>query len=533
MAAKRSIERAAKSALTKDEKARAKAQAKSVTDSFVNFAANLGIGSDNLMSGSTYGFNPVTRNRTMLEWIHRGSWLGGLAVDIVADDMVRAGVELEGEIDPADIRRIEESITSLKVWEGTGNVVRWSRLYGGALGVILIDGQDPSTPLRINTIRKGQFCGLQVLDRWMVEPSLNDLVTDLGPDLGLPKYYRVTPNAPALPRQTVHHSRCIRLEGVHLPYWQRIMEQLWGISILERLYDRMVAFDSATTGAAQLVYKAHLRTLKIKDLRQVVAGGPDAMNGLLAYVNMMRRYQGIEGINMIDAEDDFQTDTHGAFSGLSDALQQFGQQISGALQIPLTRLFGQSPAGFSSGDTDMRNYYDGILSAQVRDLKIPMTRVYRCAAASEDIVLPDGFSLKFRSLWQLSDDQKADIAGKVVTAVTAAEDIIGRQTALKELKQSSQVTGIFSNITDENINAAEADLPPSAEGLLKPGEEPTQDGYTGPKFAIIRGLDENQWQVESSDGERLGVYPTVEQARRVAKSFEDVWMKEYLKKSKS
>jgi len=474
MAAKKSIERAAKTAISRDEKARAKAQAKSVTDSFVNFAANLGIGTDNLMSGSTYGFNPITRNRVMLEWIHRGSWLGGLAVDIVADDMVRAGVELKGEIQPGDIETIEECVTSLKVWEGVGNVVRWSRLYGGALGVILIDGQDSSTPLRINTIRKGQFRGLQVLDRWMVEPTLNDLVTELGPDMGLPKFYRVTPNAPGLARQTIHHSRCIRLEGIHLPYWQRIMENLWGISVLERLYDRMVAFDSATTGAAQLVYKAHLRTLKIKDLRTVIAGGDAAMNGLLSYVNMMRRYQGIEGINMIDADDDFQTDTHGAFSGLSDALQQFGQQISGALQIPLTRLFGQSPAGFSSGDTDMQNYYDGILSAQTRDLKIPMTRIYRCAAASEGIELPEGFAVKFKSLWQLTDDQKADIAGKVVTAVTAAESsgIITRKVAMKELKQSSEVTGIFSNITDEDIEAAESDLPPSAEGLLPPpGQE--------------------------------------------------------------
>jgi len=32
-----------------------------------------------------------------------------------------------------------------------------------------------------------QFKGLLVLDRWQVAPSLTDLVSDIGPDLGMPK----------------------------------------------------------------------------------------------------------------------------------------------------------------------------------------------------------------------------------------------------------------------------------------------------------------------------------------------------------
>ena len=79
----KSVARAAQSALTKDTKAREKATKVSTVDSFVNFQMNLGIGSDNPLTTSTYGFNPITRNRTLLEWIHRGSWLGGVAVDVL------------------------------------------------------------------------------------------------------------------------------------------------------------------------------------------------------------------------------------------------------------------------------------------------------------------------------------------------------------------------------------------------------------------------------------------------------------------
>ena len=51
-------------------------------DSFVNMMHGLGIGADNPLSTASYGFNPITRNRIQLEWMHRGSWLAGLAVDI-------------------------------------------------------------------------------------------------------------------------------------------------------------------------------------------------------------------------------------------------------------------------------------------------------------------------------------------------------------------------------------------------------------------------------------------------------------------
>lgn len=434
-------------------------------DSFVNFAHNLGIGADNALTSSTYGFNPITRNRVLLEWIHRGSWLGGLAVDVVADDMVREGVEIRGLMKPESIESIEQAATTMTIWRKLGETIKWARLYGGALAVMLIDGQDMKTPLRESTIRKGQFCGLQVLDRWMVEPSLNDLVTEFGPNLGMPRFYRVTAQAPALSGQVIHCSRCVRIDGLELPYWQRLMENLWGLSVLERIYDRMVAFDSATTGAAQLVYKSYLRTLKVKGLRELVAAGGPIMAGLTSYVDMMRRFQGIEGMTLIDAEDSLDAQSHTAFSGLSDALAQFGQQLSGALQIPLARLFGQSPTGFSTGDADLKNYYDAVAQQQARDLLVPVTRIYKMIAASEGLEWPKGTTIKFRSLWKMNDKEKADIAGTISAAVIAAEGagIIDKPTALKELKQSSQSTGVFSNISQDDITEAELDGPPLPE----------------------------------------------------------------------
>jgi phage-related protein (TIGR01555 family) len=467
-----SIEQQIKNA--KEAEANAKETSKTI-DSFVNFAHNLGIGADNPMTTSSYGFNPVTRNKVLLEWIHRGSWIGGIAVDTVADDMTRAGVSIRGELSPDYIAAIEEEATVLDIWSQLNEAIKWGRLFGGSLAVMLIDGQDTESPLRLNTIRKDQFCGFLPLDRWMVEPSFNELVTDFGPNLGKPKYYRVTSNAPALIGQRIHFSRCIRFEGVTLPYTQRLMENFWGLSVLERLYDRMIAFDSATTGAAQLVFKSYLRTYKIKDLREVVAAGGEALAGLTAYVEMMRRFQGVEGITLLDADDEFTADSHGAFGGLSDALIQFSQQLSGALQIPLVRLFGQSPSGFSTGEADLRNYYDTIKQQQVRTLQVPVTKAYRAIAASLGIKVPDGFQIQFNNLWQDTDSEKGEVAGKTFDVVSRAEEsgLVDKACALRELRQSSKITGIFTNITDEMIEEAENEPPPLPETV--PGEEPQKE----------------------------------------------------------
>jgi uncharacterized protein len=442
-------------------------------DSFVNFTQALGIGADNPLTTAGYGFNPITRIRNTLDWIHRGSWLGGVAIDLVADDMTRAGAELTGELKPDKIDAINESAVSLGIWNSINETIKWARLYGGCLAVMMIDGQDWATPLNLDRVGKGQFKGLLVLDRWMVDPSLENLVTETGPDIGLPKFYRVTADAPALPRVKIHYSRCIRLEGIRLPYYQRLQENLWGISILERLYDRMVAFDSATTGAAQLVYKAYIRTYKIKGLRNIVSQGGQALQGLIRYVDMMRRFQSLEGMTLLDGEDEFEGHQHSAFSGLSEALVQFGQQLSGALQIPLVRLFGQSPAGLNAtGESDLRTYYDGIKQQQVKTLKVPMTKVYRCIAQSEGIRLPDGFGADFRTLWELTSDQKADVTGKITGAVVEAHEagLISAKTSLRELKQSSKDTGVFSNIEESDINSAEDEPPPPAAELAIPGQ---------------------------------------------------------------
>ncbi|MFP0547901.1 DUF1073 domain-containing protein [Acinetobacter baumannii] len=452
-------------------------------DSFQNFAARVGLGAGSQNDQSTYGFDFLSRDRLKLEAMYRSSWIVGQVVDVVAEDMTREGISMRGMDDPDEVETIDQAFDEFEIWDKLCDTIKWGRLYGGAVAVMMIDGQNVSTPLNLNTIKKDQFKGLMVLDRWMVLPTLEDLVTEYGPDYGKPKYYNVITDSVGLSDQKIHYSRVIRIDGVDLPYWQRIAENLWGQSVIERLLDRLTIFDSTTMGIGQLVYKAHLRTYKVKGLRSIIAAGGKAFEALVKQIEHIRLWQSNEGMTLMDADDSFETHQY-SFSGLDNILLQFGQQISGATQIPLVRLFGQSPAGLNStGESDLSMYYDNINQQQERRLRSNLHKLLRIISLSKlGKDLPDSFKFDFASLWQIDDKTKAEVANTTVQAVVAAEEngLISRKAALKELRQSSEITGIFASISDEEIDQADDD-PPPPKGLDDETETNAAESPPSPK----------------------------------------------------
>ena len=156
----------------------------STGDSFTNFLAKLGTNTQNLQSYSQYSLSPfVTRNRIDLEAAYRSSWLVGQVVDTIAEDMTREGVTINSKLPPEDVKLIQSTFTDLNIWHELANTIKWARLYGGAIAVILTEGADYEKPLNINAIGKGRFKGLVVFDRWMLDPSFGDLVTEIGPSI--------------------------------------------------------------------------------------------------------------------------------------------------------------------------------------------------------------------------------------------------------------------------------------------------------------------------------------------------------------
>lgn len=460
------------------------------SDSFTNATYKLGLGTDNPLSSATYSLNNLlSRDRTTLEAGYRSSWLIGQAVDTVAEDMTKMGIDMFSKMAPDDIKKLQVCINDYSVWESYCQIIKWARLYGGALGIIIIDGADYSKPMNLEAIGKDTFKGILVLDRWMCEPVLTELIEEFGKDFAKPKYYRIHSSVAnlKLPDQKIHYSRIMRFDGVSLPFYQRIYENHWGLSVVERIYDRLISYDSATLGASQLMYKSFLRIVGINGLREALALGGKEESAIIKMFEMIRQYQSNEGITLLDKDDSFSVQSN-TFGGAADLLRQFSEQISGATGIPLVRLFGQSPSGFSTGDTDLRNYYDNINREQENKLRPHLTKLLEIICKSKlGKALPEDFEYKFISLWQMSDKEKSEITTSDVASINSAYQggLVSKEVAAKELLQLSRTTGRFTNITEEDIEKAkeeDANQPP-------PGMMPEENVEENPLAEQKEGVD--------------------------------------------
>lgn len=425
-------------------------------------ATQLGNGGVTLLPGVRVppfsgGENPlpdrITGQRALIDAAYRSSWLVGAVVDTVAEDMTRNGVTITSTLEPDAKQQLQGGWESLALWNSLNNVIKQGRLYGGALGVILLDGDDMSTPLRVETVKAGAFRGIVPVNRWMVSPSLSERESALGPDLGQPRFYQVTDTSSGIPPWKIHYSRVVRVDGITLPSQLAQDENGWGISVIERIYDRILAFDSATTAAVQLMNKAHLRTYSVVDLRKILAMGGSAREALLTQMAAIQQGQSLDGLTLMDASDKFETHAY-HLNGLPEVLAQFAQQLSGALNIPLVRLFGQSPAGFTTGDVDLANYYDGIAAQQARQLRRPvytlMSILHRSVLGK---ALPEDFAFSFNPLWQLSELDRSKVAMQTVEAIgnAVSSGVMTPYAGAEQLRDSSQVTGIGSTIRQDDL----------------------------------------------------------------------------------
>lgn len=431
------------------------------SDGLVNIVQGVGVGAGNSLSAGRY---QVSRGftRMELEAMYDASWIVGKVIDAVAKDMTRAGITIQSGASPEDSKKVLGGLTRLGLWRSTLNNIRWGRLYGGSIAFMNIDAQNPATPLRIETIGRGQLKGLRVYDRHQVVPDVNNLVQD-GLHEGTPKFYSIMSAVdPKAERLTIHHSRCIRAIGHELPPYMALQQELWGGPIVGRFFDRLLAFDTGTMGAANLIDRAYLRTVNIDGLRSMIGEDSEAEKDLMRMFQLMAILQRNQGITLLDKEDEFEAHSY-TFAGLDDVLLAFGQQLSGASDIPLTKLFGQAPKGLNAtGDSDVRNYYDGIASQQENDLRDGLDTVLRVAHAS---ILgkpaPEELEFIFNPLWQMSANEKAEVAQSIATTVQIAVGFgLPLSVALEELQQQSEETGIFTNITDELIKSMEIPPPP-------------------------------------------------------------------------
>ena len=463
-----------------------------IKDSLINLMAGFGVpGRDKAALGASFfQFTPLTQYE--LESTYRANWIARKLIDIPAQDATRAWRAWQADTNVVEL--LEEEETRLDVQVTLKNALIMARLYGGSAILLGVKGSKANTPLDYESVEKGGLEFIAAVSRWAL--GTGPLVKDvMDPMYGKPEYFtrNMDIGENQLPAEfQIHPSRVIMLKGMHLP--DPVMQgEIWGDPVLQNVQDAVQAATLVTQSVATLVTESKFDIIKIPDLSQNIATA-EYQNRLTARFVYANSVKSVINTLLLDKEEEWER-INANFTQLPDILQMYLLIASGAADIPATRMLGQSPAGLqSTGESDVRNYYDRINSDQTNVLSPAL-------AALDDVLIRSALGDRdpslyyiWNPLWQMPATEKATVAKQkadafnvdiMAGAVDAEALRIGRQNQLIEdgtypgLEQALEQQDQLDLESMKSVEEQEAQAQAEAEAMAAQGGQPGQPGKPG------------------------------------------------------
>jgi phage-related protein (TIGR01555 family) len=338
-----------------------------------------------------------------------GDGLGGRIIDVIADDMTREWIYL-GEDEDSQAQTIMEELQRLNAEEVFNLGIKWQRLYGGAIIIIgAMDGQSPDKPLKTEKIKTIEY--LKVVDRTNI--PITECKFDEDPrstTFGQILLYKVNyyVGTRVIPMY-IHHTRVIALYNDPIPSRMRGYTDAnirhWGMSSLQRIYEELRDLGAITQSTVNIMMEFIIGKYKIKHLAEMLSAGQEQK--IIKRVEVMNRSKSVINAVLLGDDEEYTRD-YATLAGLPEVIDRFMLKLSGSTGIPVTRLFGRSPAGLNAtGENDLRNYYD-LIEANQRNKLLPPTRslVATICAYKGIAKVPE---VTFNSLYQLSEEEQAKV----------------------------------------------------------------------------------------------------------------------------
>lgn len=398
-------------------------------DGYVNLLNKYGTKQDN---SEAYKFErePVIPDM-QLTGLYEGNGLFSKIIDTPAEEALKHGFDLNLKSDELNAF-VEDALDDLEWEERAATAIKWARLYGGALIVMLIDdGRGLEEPVDWEHIRS--IDELRVYERSIVQPDYASLYQqDYGgkgvgnrvSKFGQPEYYYVSSIYGSF---KVHESRCLVFRNGVLPEQTSNATYLfWGMPEYVRIRRALRETVTAHTDSVKLLERSVQAIYSMKGLASLLTTD-DGENQVLKRLQLVDTSRGLLNSIAIDSEGeqyDFKTFQ---FSGVKDVIDATCNMLSALTNIPQTILFGRSPAGMNAtGDSDFESYYNFVEKIQrlmlKRNLRTLLDVVFRAGIASGDVAEEPDYKLEFKPLWSLSDTEQAAVdQTKAQTALVKAQ----------------------------------------------------------------------------------------------------------------
>jgi len=389
---------------------------KTVKDGWVNMLTGMGMKSRDKTANNNFATSSLLAVETLEDLFESG----GIAKQIVklpADDMTRNWIAIDGDTDNLIINWMDSNLNiRTKLWQQ----ILWSRLYGGAIGVMgLNDGQLLKKPLNENNIKTFEFISVYDKTQLIYSEELN-YKDPSKPKFGQPEFYRVQPIGTTTQVFDVHETRVLRLEGDIAPDNRKRYYLGWGLSVLQNVYNSLKNLGSSLNASAHIIEEFIMTILTIDNLMNLLANGQEDL--ILKRLNQADLSKRLSNTMLLDTNEKFDRLSSNV-SGLPDLVKIFIQILSAETGIPSSKLMKETVTGMNSSgvaDAAVKDYYADISNKQEIELRpliqrvIDLTMLTKTGPTNGKVIKDVAF--RFLPLWQPTQKEIAET--KLINAQT-------------------------------------------------------------------------------------------------------------------
>lgn len=382
-------------------------------DGFVNLLTNYGTARDSSEHYFYESEDPIMDDE--LERFYEGNGLFARIIDLPAEEAIKHGFEIKDLADGEVKDFYTECLDELDWEENAMLGLKWARLFGGSIGVMLIDdGRGLEEPLDWSAIKS--IDDIRIYDRSLIVPDYStvnkyesrDPFNVRGSRLGLPETYMVTSKYGTF---TVHDSRCLVFQNGVLPERSvNSIYEMWGLPEYIRIHRAVRDVEVAHGMAPKMLDRSIQAIYKMNNLAMEMAT-EDGEENILRRLQIIDLARGLLNSIVLDAEGEDYDFKSFSFTGVSDVINTTCNYLSALTNIPQTVLFGRSPAGMNAtGDGDLENYYNYVERIQKRMVKSNLRYLLAVISAAglhtKEIKEVPPLKVEFNSLWSMSESEK-------------------------------------------------------------------------------------------------------------------------------
>ena len=407
--------------------------------------------------------------------------IAGTAINAIVDDGLAHGCQVayygDSEADKALVENVGEEPLRLNVL-GLEEAIRLGAktaraLGGGGVFPIVNGGSlDSTMPFRLELVRS--------VER-LIPVDRRDLVVQSW-DIDRHSFYSYQPTTGRVHAGRLHSSHIVRFRGLDTMYRDsRDRYESWDQPVLQRVWEAIRDFRQPWMSTIGSIQDSSQGVLKIPNLwRTLASQGRSALTNHLIELQMGRANHRIMPIS---ADEDFSFSSR-TYAGVAELLRECQPLVAQAAEMPITRLFGVSPAGMNAtGVSDERNWLSRVASYRRAKIDPPadhLVKILAKACGAQDL---DGWCVDWPSLEVMTAAEQAELEKTEAETDAIRIEKVGlpKETVLLHRYGGDEYTATAPRLGAELEEELRTALEPDEEA-----EAPTGDVDTADIVEVIR-----------------------------------------------